>query len=154
MDDLIPFLKATLPLVWCRDTASLSTQGHWSDLNPALGQSDVTALLVQQLCGGEIVRTFVRGYGAHYFNRLPVKASAEDGDKDDGAGDSPHGTEVDLTDMQYPEGTIIPPGYVVTRQDMLKGYIAKRLQIPERYDLLMGRYERYVVAPLVEPDSD
>jgi hypothetical protein len=136
MDDTIRFLKATLPLVWCRDTAALSVQGFWSDLNPALGQSDVTALLVHCLCGGEIIRTMVQGFGAHYYNRLP------------------DGTEVDLTDMQYPERTEIPRGTPVGLADLLDGYIAKRLQIHARYRLLSDRYEAQVLAPEIEPDSD
>lgn len=122
MDDKIRFLKGTLPLIWCRDTAALSVQGYWSDLNPALGQSDVTALLVRDVCGGEILRTMVQGYGAHYYNRLP------------------DGTEVDLTEMQYSKGTVISRGDVVSQADLLTGYIGKRLQIADRYILLTERY--------------
>lgn len=56
----------------------------WSTTNPAWGQCAVTALVVQDLFGGVVLRGFVNGI-EHYWNRLPNE------------------TEVDLTRAQFPE---------------------------------------------------
>jgi hypothetical protein len=135
MDDVILLLKATLPMAWCRDTAELSTQGYWSDQNPALGQSAVTALLVQDILGGEIVRSLVQGYGAHYANRLP------------------DGRILDLTAIQFPERTDVPPGETIDRATLVEGYPPKRLDTVRRYELLVERYEQYVLRPALDDDD-
>lgn len=63
--DLFPKVAAA----WSADTASAG----WSPENPALNQCAVTALVVQDLVGGELVRSRVdddNGLSvSHYFNR-------------------------------------------------------------------------------------
>jgi len=52
-----------------RKSWSLQTARQWRADNPALGQCNVTALVVHNLFGGEILKTRVAG-GAHFYNRL------------------------------------------------------------------------------------
>lgn len=66
--------------VWAADTSASGEE--WSKDNPSLGQCAVTSLLVQDFCGGELLRTTIQGV-SHYFNRLP------------------DGTEIDLTRQQF-----------------------------------------------------
>src|SRR5689334_14582809 len=73
-------LKWLLRTAWCEDT-SLSP-AEWSGANPAVGQCAVTALIVQDLFGGKLLRGQLMR-GTHYWNRLP------------------NGDEVDLTAEQF-----------------------------------------------------
>jgi len=73
-------LAARLLRVWSKDTSS--DPENWSPSNPAWGQCAVTALVVQDLLGGELLRCTV-GHISHYWNRLPS------------------GEEVDLTCDQF-----------------------------------------------------
>ena len=109
---------------WCRETASPANQEAWSDSNRALGQCAVTALVVQDLMGGTIMRTEVPGFGSHYSNLLP------------------NGEDVyplDLTKGQFPRGTVIPRGVTVERDRILVGERAAAARSPERYELLRQR---------------
>jgi hypothetical protein len=47
----------------------LSSSSLWTEENPARGQCGVTALVVNDLCGGEILKTETPG-GWHFYNRL------------------------------------------------------------------------------------
>lgn len=69
-----------LEAAWCADTSA--TPEGWSADNAALGQCAVTALVVQDFMGGELLRGLVPG-GSHYWNRLPA------------------GVEIDLTIQQF-----------------------------------------------------
>lgn len=73
-------LLGRLRVAWRADTSA--TPGRWSPENPSLGQCAVTALIVQDLFGGELRRALITG-GSHYWNRLPS------------------GEEVDLTFEQF-----------------------------------------------------
>ena len=73
-----------------RATWSASTSvdpAGWNSRNPAWGQCAVTALVLQDEFGGELVRGLVNGV-SHYFNRLP------------------DGTDLDLTREQFGAGPI------------------------------------------------
>jgi hypothetical protein len=48
----------------------------WSNRNRAWGQCAVTALIVQDLFGGVVLRGFVDGI-EHYWNRLPKKGEVD-----------------------------------------------------------------------------
>lgn len=50
-------------------TWSLQSSSKWSPENPALGQCGVTALVVNDLLGGDILKTQSPG-GVHFYNRL------------------------------------------------------------------------------------
>jgi hypothetical protein len=49
---------------WSADTAR-----QWSQLRPAAGQCNVTALLVHDLFGGELLKTGLPGV-SHFYNRI------------------------------------------------------------------------------------
>lgn len=65
-------LVSTLPAVfqecWRRETSY--EPGKWSPENPTHGQCAITALVVQDLLGGDLLRAKVNG-AEHYWNRLP-----------------------------------------------------------------------------------
>ena len=52
---------------WTRETAHPSYQAKWSSGNPSTGQCLVTALLIQELKGGEIASCKVGRY-SHFVN--------------------------------------------------------------------------------------
>lgn len=61
---------------------SASTARQWCEENPALGQCNVTALLIQELFGGELLKTSLP-YDDHFYNRID-------------------GSRFDFTDGQFP----------------------------------------------------
>jgi len=65
--------QAAIRAAWGRDTSD--DPDDWSELNPARGQCAVTALLVRELLGGEILVANVllddRRVERHAWNRLP-----------------------------------------------------------------------------------
>jgi hypothetical protein len=62
----------TLPIVlqecWSRETAYEPEK--WTPENPTHGQCAITALVIQDLLGGDLLRAKVNG-AEHYWNRLP-----------------------------------------------------------------------------------
>jgi hypothetical protein len=48
---------------------SIETSGNWLADNPARGQCNVTALLINELFGGEILKTPLPD-GDHFYNRI------------------------------------------------------------------------------------
>jgi predicted N-acetyltransferase YhbS len=82
-------LEAAIRASWGADTAD-DPEGEWSPENPAVGQCGVTALLVRELLGGEILVAPVldgeRPAGRHAWNRLPS------------------GVAIDLTRSQFVRG--------------------------------------------------
>lgn len=113
-------LEKALQKSWSKETSY--SPDSWSTDNSALGQCAVTALVVNDYLGGEIVwADAVLPDGqtiSHYFNLVD-------------------GNEVDLTRSQFPEGTIIPKGvkkskdFVTTRDFLLSNDNAKK-----RYEIL------------------
>jgi hypothetical protein len=73
-------LRWYLRQAWRADTSI--APNDWSPSNPAAGQCAVTALVVQDYFGGELVRGHTEE-GTHYWNRLP------------------NGQEIDLTAEQF-----------------------------------------------------
>ena len=52
-----------------RQAWSLSTASQWTPANPAAGQCNVTSLLIQELFGGELLKTPLPA-GDHFYNRI------------------------------------------------------------------------------------
>ena len=69
-------IRQTLPRAW-----SLKTAVQWTAENPASGQCNVTAAVIHDLFGGEILRTRLPDVW-HYYNRID-------------------GARVDFTDSQF-----------------------------------------------------
>ena len=125
----IPKLEEMLKRAWCEQTTK-----NWSPENPALGHCAVTALVVQDYLGGDIVRTEAvlpdEKKDPHYYNIID-------------------GQEIDLTKQQFPERTIIPKG-IEKLQGIKEGkpigpfrstreYILAFPETAKRYDILKLR---------------
>ncbi|RXH14014.1 YunG family protein [Bradyrhizobium guangzhouense] len=52
-----------------RQSWSLATARQWTPANPAAGQCNVTALLVYELFGGDLLKTPLPA-GDHFYNRI------------------------------------------------------------------------------------
>jgi hypothetical protein len=98
---------------WSLDTSD--DRDEWSPANPARGQCDITALVVHDFLGGELLGADVYRNGerieGHMWNRLPS------------------GVEVDLTREQFMRGEVLGDATVRPR--------------PERFDPAHPRYHRY-----------
>ncbi len=116
---------------WGADTTCLDATrlAQWSPDDPARGQCGPTALVIQDLLGGDLLFADVTGGGeeeeVHYWNRF--------------AG----GLEIDLTREQFqPERTIGAPRVVVRPADGPRAYA-------EEYWLLRAR----VLSALADPGN-
>ncbi len=63
-DDELADLRIAVAKAW-----SFATAKQWTAENPAAGQCNVTAIVVQELVGGEILKT-APGIGDHFYNRI------------------------------------------------------------------------------------
>ena len=116
--------RARLELAWGQET--MMNPESYDPAKPSKNQCAVTALLVQELLGGEIVRalaTLPNGTtDSHYFNVV-------------------EGRVIDFTRDQFPEGTTIPPGeprhpgFSNTRE-----YLLSNEDTANRYKALKRRY--------------
>ena len=67
---MLPFRPSLQDLAVAMEKAwSSGTSTKWTPENPATGQCSVTSLVVQDLFGGDILRTQVPG-GTHFYNRI------------------------------------------------------------------------------------
>jgi hypothetical protein len=106
-------LRSVLEQAWSRDT-SADPEG-WSENNRPWGQCAVTALVLQDLFGGGLLRAKVDGI-SHYWNRLPS------------------GEELDLTRDQFGPWPMIIAGEMRTRD-----YVLSFPDTVRRYELLKAR---------------
>ncbi|MEV0457908.1 YunG family protein [Catellatospora methionotrophica] len=94
-------LRPIVREAWGPDTCDPVDLADWRPDNPSRGQCGVTALVVHDLLGGELLlgEVFEDGVrrGHHYWNRLP------------------DGTEVDLTREQFHPGETVTGGVVAAR---------------------------------------
>jgi hypothetical protein len=108
-------IEAAIRASWGPDTISEGGEG-WTPENPALGQCDVTALLLHDIFGGEVLAAGVfrdsQWVMNHMWNRLPG------------------GLEVDLTREQFKDGEVL--GETSVRQR------------PAQFEPDHPRYHRYV----------
>lgn len=113
----IATLKNKLLLVWNAETAL----GSWTSECPSLNQCAVTALIVQDYFGGELLRCKMTNNDSHYWNRLP------------------DGTEEDLTAEQfnYIDDKPIKEEYIVRDRE----YVLSFPSTVVRYELLKKRLE-------------
>jgi hypothetical protein len=114
----IEIVVAQLRVAWGADTAWID---DWTCRNPARGQCGSSALVVQDLCGGELFRGLVDESGGdltvHYWNALEVG-------------------QLDVTWAQFPNGARIVLGEQVGRQDLLTTPWLER-----RYETLLARVQ-------------
>ena len=57
--------------VWSVQTCAPRFRPQWSESNKTLGQCSITAFLVQDIFGGDVLGTTVPGAGVHCYNSLP-----------------------------------------------------------------------------------
>jgi hypothetical protein len=114
----IEVVAAQLRGSWAADTAWID---DWTSQNPARGQCGSSALVVQDLCGGELFRGLVDqsddDLTVHYWNALEVG-------------------QLDVTWAQFPYGARIVLGERVGRQDLLTTPWLER-----RYETLLARVQ-------------
>ena len=102
---------------WCEATA----KGAWSPECPALNQCAVTALVVQDCFGGELLRCEMTNGDSHYWNLLP------------------DGAEVDLTagQFEYIDAKPLRETAVIRGRDYVLSFPDTR----KRYELLHSRLQ-------------
>ena len=110
----IDAFREALQHAWSRETTS--DPDVWSPGCPAWGQCAVTALVVQDLFGGQLLRAQVEG-ASHYWNELEG------------------GTQIDLTREQF-ESNDFRPGPIETRS---RDYVLSFPSTRSRYDQLHFR---------------
>jgi|GEM_PF-983025 len=134
-------LELALYASWCRETSN--DPKRWNEKKPYLGQCAVTALVVQDYHGGEIVwseailPTWKGGKPEYRFGEIPKDKMVS------------HyfnficGAEVDYTREQFPRKTLIPIGQPRTQGfPSTRDYLLSNEETLRRYLLLKERVER------------
>ena len=106
---------------WDRETCYPGCVDEWNPENPAWGQCAVTALVVQDYLGGELLYC---QHNHHYWNRLPNQE------------------EVDFTRIQFPAGTVVCLDDIKSRDYVLNSESAIKAITPQRHELLKSRVEQ------------
>jgi hypothetical protein len=105
---------------WGADTSPPEFRSRWSPDNPARGQCGVTAMVLNDLLGGELIRGEVQVNGQfrdyHWWNRIGLEV------------------EIDLTREQFRPEEIVTGGTVIPRPPVTEW---RRLR--EEYELLRSR---------------
>lgn len=103
---------------WSAETCTPEFRAHWNQDNPARDQCGVTALVLNDLLGGDLVRGEVHVDGErvdyHWWNRLGM------------------GVEIDLTREQFGPEEIVTGGVVIPRPPVIR-------RLREEYELLRHR---------------
>ena len=121
-------LELVLRNSWTRESSS--DPEIWNSDNPAWGQCAVTALIVNDYLGGEIVwANAILPDGREispYFNKI-------------------EGIEKDYTKVQFPAGTTIPLGIPKTKEFLsTREYILSYPITQQRYELLEKKVRRFL----------
>jgi hypothetical protein len=92
-------LERVFRTAWGPDTGHPLDLDAWSPANPARGQCGVSALVLKELIGGDLMRGDVHldgvRVGGHYWNRCA------------------DGLDVDLTREQFTAGEVVVSGWIV-----------------------------------------
>lgn len=123
-------LDRALRTAWAADTCSPDDRDEWRPDNPAWGHCDITALVVHDVFGGDLMvgEVYLDGtqHGFHWWNRLSS------------------GVELDLTYEQFRRGQTVKEARLVVRPP---GPLPRRW---EEYLLLRERVAEHL-GPLPEP---
>jgi len=116
----INMLNEALRQSWCAETAN----GDWSLNNPSQNQCAITALVVQDYFGGDLLRCLMTDGDSHYWNRLP------------------DGTELDLTEDQFvhTQSKPLKENYVIRNRE----YVLSFPDTATRYNLLKSKIEAFI----------
>ncbi len=116
-------LEELLEWNWSRQTCYPASRQLWHKGHKAIGQCAVTALWIQEVYGGQLVKS--KKYD-HIWNLLPDK------------------TEHDFSRSQFlGENIILPIDLKVARYSVLNGAPAIRAQTQQRYELLKRKLARF-----------
>ena len=117
-------LEKALKASWNADTSR-----SYLPERPSSGQCAVTALVIQDYFGGDVVRTHAMlpngKLESHYFNRI----------NDD---------DIDLTKEQFPKGTIIRKGSDTVNGLTIREYTLSFPDTVKRYNTLKKRVEEFL----------
>ncbi|MFJ2766437.1 hypothetical protein [Streptomyces sp. NPDC087300] len=126
---LLTDIESAVRASWGADTCMLDSKDRWPPENPARDQCGVTALVLHDLLGGELVRGEVHVDGVrtdyHWWNRLGA------------------GVEIDLTREQFAPEEIVTGGTVVARPPEI-------VRCREEYELLRSRVLAKLDGPAAE----
>ena len=115
---LLTDIEAAVRVSWGADTCTPESRANWSPDNPARDQCGVTAMVLNDLLGGELIRGEVLVNGVrtdyHWWNRLGM------------------GVEIDLTREQFRPDEVVTGGIVIPRPPSFT-------RLREEYELLRGR---------------
>jgi hypothetical protein len=115
---LLADIEAAVRSSWDADTTTPEYRPRWNPGNPARDQCGVTALVVNDLLGGELIRGEVRVDGErvdhHWWNRLGM------------------GIEIDLTREQFGAHEVVSGGVVIERPSEI-------VRLRAEYELLRAR---------------
>lgn len=116
-------VRSMFRITWCAET-SADPEG-WTEENPAWGQCAVSALVIQDALGGDLLRSLVyrdsEVLTSHYYNRLP------------------NGAVVDVTREQFLPGDVVAEESTETRD---RAYVLDNPDTNARYELLKERLAR------------
>jgi hypothetical protein len=126
---LLTFLKHLLMESWNKETCAANDRGRWNERVPEVGQSAISALLVQELLGGRIRRGTFMGVNCdmYFYNeRIPNEP-------------------FELTRARFSDHAQMMPGNIWEREALLntqhdRGQYAAAAKVPERYALLKSRF--------------
>jgi len=120
-------LEEVFPKAW---TGQTSAYKGWTPKAPCYGQCAVTAVVIQDFMGGEILRCPCSSGNTHYWNRLP------------------DGREVDLTGRQFdPDSSSPARGDIPYRHDFelcTKDEILEVKSTYHRYRRLRKRVKKFL----------
>ncbi|MFJ2112445.1 hypothetical protein ACIOEX_11225 [Streptomyces sp. NPDC087850] len=115
---LLKDIESAIRESWAADTCTPESRPRWSPENPARDQCGVTAMVLNDLLGGELIRGEVQVDGErtdyHWWNRLGM------------------GVEIDLTREQFRPEEIVVGGIIVPRPPTFT-------RLKEEYDILHDR---------------
>ena len=122
LDNLdIDDFKDALRRSWTAETCSPSWREKWRPDNPSAGQCAITALLVNDYLGGEIMRCMTED-GSHYYNLM-------------------YGSIVlDFTEEQFGGKT---PDYR-SGEPRTREYLLSNADTAQRYELLKSNFEKSI----------
>jgi hypothetical protein len=97
----VEVLQSAIEASWCLETCDPTDAAAWTPTNPSLGHCAVTALVMHDFFGGELLEAevFFRNgsrQGFHYWNRLA-------------------GVELDLTREQFKSQEVVQEPQVIDR---------------------------------------
>jgi len=121
---MLEILEKALRKSWSAETSS--DPKKWTPENPAWGQCAVTALVVQDYFGGELLRFDLLGIGSHYFNQLPDSS------------------EIDLTSSQFTEDMYKCILEHAPKETRTREYVLSYPDTVKRYEILKQRVENNI----------